>query len=102
MKKLKLLPSLKEKKRYILIEIEAKNKAEVQGKIDEVLLGFLGTLGYGKAGPMLIGSAKKDSRWNVVLSINRKELENVKAAFAYAKIRCLKVFGTLKKAKGFL
>ena len=102
MKKLKVLPSLKENKRYIIAEIKSESESEIKNKIDKALLEFLGVLGYGQAGPMLIKSVSKKGIFNAILSVNRQSVDHVKAAFAFAGIRCLGVSGTLKGTKKFL
>jgi len=60
-------------------------------KIEKLLLKYLGVLGYAKAGIMFV---KKDE--NVILAINRSELEKVKSALALSKIPVKKVSGTIK------
>lgn len=80
-----LKPSMKEKKRYLLLT--SKNlKLNVEKSIKE----FVGTLGLSKASPTWIK--------NDILCINRKSLDYVKASFAMwpEKIEVIKVSGTLK------
>ena len=102
MKKLRDLPSLKENKRYVVAEIKSENESGIKNNIDHALLEFLGVLGYGQAGPMLIKSVSKNGIFNAILSVNRQSVDKVKAAFAFAGIRCLGVSGTLKGLKRFL
>ncbi len=87
-----LIPSHKENKRYLLIE--GKNlKKEIPFMIKE----FVGILGLSEADPHFI-----DEKNNlVILSINRKSLEKVRAAFALSKneIKIIKVSGTLKSLR---
>jgi RNase P/RNase MRP subunit POP5 len=87
-----LIPSHKENKRYLLIK--GKNlKKNVQDSIKE----YIGTLGLSEAVPRWIEiSADKG-----ILSVNRKSLEKIRAAFALSKnrIEVLRVSGTLKKLK---
>lgn len=84
---LKLKPSAKLKRRYLLIKGEKKN-------IEKAILDYIGMLGWAKAAPFFV----KNKGGRTVLAINRKELDNVKASFAVAdnKIEVLKVSGTLK------
>jgi len=87
-----LIPAHRENKRYLVLK--GKNlKKEVPVAIKD----FIGTLGMSEAAPKFI-EAEGDS---AILSINRKSLEKVKAAFALSKkrIEVLKVSGTLKKLR---
>lgn len=89
MKKLK--PSHREKKRYLLLEnADEKN-------IERAILDYVGTLGYAKACPRIISKTKE----RVILAINRKELDKIRAGFLLSgkKIKIVKVSGSLKKLK---
>ena len=80
-----LIPSHREKKRYLLFEDKTTRK-DVEKSIKE----FVGNLGLAKA----------SLRWikKGVLMINREALNEVRASFAVSKkpIKVLKVSGTLK------
>ena len=92
MKKLK--PSHREKKRYLLIEGDLSRKV-----IDEIILDYVGTLGYAKASPRIIIKGKN----RAILAINRKELDKVRAAFLLSgKIKVKIVSGSLKKVNSKL
>jgi RNase P/RNase MRP subunit POP5 len=84
----KLKPSMRENKRYLFIETEASQK-----EIEEAILQFIGSLGYGKAGIVFIG--------NKILAVNREEVDKVRAALAaYSKlIKVKKISGSIKKIK---
>lgn len=84
---LKLNPSNKIKRRYLLI------KAESRDKIEKVILDYIGILGWAKAKPFFVKSEGK-----IILAIDRKEVDNVRAAFEVCNenIDILKVSGTLK------
>ena len=73
--------SLREKKRYIKFQGSRQ-------EVEKTILEFLGILGWAKASPMFV---KKN-----ILAINRKELDKVRAAFLFGKIKILKVSGTLR------
>ena len=77
----KLKPSMRENKRYLLVEA---GKEE----IEKAILDYIGILGYGKTSPVFI---KKD-----VLSVNREMLNEIRASFALAGIKIKRVSGTLK------
>jgi len=85
--RLKIKPSAKIKRRYLIID--AKNKKEVE----KAILEYIGILGWAKASPVFVKTKPK-----LILSIDRKEITNVRAAFEASpyKIKTVKVSGTLK------
>jgi RNase P/RNase MRP subunit POP5 len=87
-----ILPSLKEKKRYILYEGKLSRNAIKQGIKD-----FIGEYGMAKAGIMFIKSKNNKG----IIKTNVKWLEQVKTALSLMKTRVkpVKVSGTLKKLK---
>lgn len=84
---MKLDASLRIKKRYILIQ---GNKDDVE----KAILDYIGILGWAKASPVFVKVNKND----LILAVDRKELNNVRAAFEICKsdIKIKKVSGTLK------
>ena len=80
-------PSLRIKRRYLLLEAE--NKIIVEN----VILDSLGTLGWAKAAPLFVDRGGK-----IILAVAREALHNVRAAFELsdAPIKVLRVSGTLK------
>lgn len=89
--KLKIKPSAKINRRYLLIE--AKNRSEIENTI----LEYVGILGWAKAAPKFVKTEGK----KYILAIERKELTNIRAAFEASdkKINVLRVSGTLKGLK---
>ena len=85
-KKLKLKPSARDKRRYFLID-EKDNK-----KVEKAILDYLGVLGHAKSAYLFVKKEKE----RIVGSVNREELNNVKAALSLAGISVSKVSGTLK------
>ena len=85
-KKLKLKPSAKDNRRYLLIN-ERDNK-----KIEKAILEYIGTLGFAKSAYMNI----KSNNGKIIGAIKREELEKVKASLALAGIKIEKISGTLK------
>ena len=84
---LKLRPSARIKRRYLLIE----------GKKDEVeraILDYIGILGWAKAAPFFV----KNDKDKVILAVDRKSIVEIRAAFELCKerIKVLRVSGTLK------
>lgn len=86
--KLKLKPSARIKKRYILLDTNSKEIAE------RIILDYIGILGWAKASPIFL----KSKRGNIILAVNRKSLDDVKAAIelSSSNVKILKISGTLK------
>ncbi len=84
---LKLKPSAKIRRRYLLI----KGKKE---DIEKAILDYVGILGWAKASPVFV----KTKHSGIVLAVDRKELDNIRGSFAIseASIEVLKVASTLK------
>ena len=87
--KLKLKPSARIKRRYLLLEVL--NKKEVE----QIILEYIGVLGWAKADPKFLRHKKTGK---TVLAIARQSLVDVRAAFEISKgkIKILRVSGTLK------
>jgi len=88
-----LKPSHREKKRYLLI----KGKDANLKIIEEVILEFIGVLGYANSSPQIIKSAAG----KVILAINRKEVDKIRTSFLMSgkNLEIVKVSGTLKNLK---
>lgn len=86
-----LKPSHREHRRYLLISGKDANKKD----IEESILRFVGILGFAKASPMIV----KQAGAKIVLSINRSELEKVRASFMLSgkDIHIDKVSGVIGK-----
>ena len=84
---LKQKPSARLHRRYIQIKGSKKD-------VEKAILDYIGILGWAKAAPLFVKSDLK----GLVLAVNRKEIENIRAAFALSadKIEVLGVSGTLK------
>lgn len=80
-KEKKLRPSMRENKRYLLLENAEKENVE------KAILDYIGILGFSRASPVFIG---RD-----ILAVNRKSLNEIKAGFALAGIKIRRVSGTL-------
>tara|TARA_Y100000310_G_scaffold193072_1_gene193032 strand:+ start:1572 stop:1952 length:381 start_codon:yes stop_codon:yes gene_type:complete len=103
-----LLPSLREKKRYLVYKIISKEKIsgiDANNAIMEGCLQFLGELGVGKAGLIPVKEVYKDNQG--VLKVNTKYVNEVKMSLGLIKeikgskvvVDTLSVSGTLKKAQ---
>lgn len=83
-----LKPSMREKKRYLLLKGEFSRK-----DVEEAILRYIGVLGYSKVSPMWIS--------NKILAINREMINEVRGSFALvSNIEVERVSGTLKKLRG--
>ena len=90
-KRLKLKPSARDKRRYFLIG--ASNE-----KVEKAILEYIGVLGFAKSAYMKISS--EDFPGKVIGSCLTKSLNDVRASLAFYGIRIEKVSGTLKGLKG--
>lgn len=88
-----LKPSHRENKRYLLI----KGKDSDKKTIEEVILEFVGVLGYAEASPKII----KSENGKVVLAVNRESLNKIRASFLMSNkdLRIEKVSGSVGKVK---
>jgi RNase P/RNase MRP subunit POP5 len=85
-KRLKLKPSARDKRRYLWIE-NATNSA-----VEKAILDYVGILGFAKSAYMKV----KESKGKLVVAVQRSELEKIKASLGLAGISVRKVSGTLK------
>ncbi len=93
-----LKPSHREKKRYLLINGKDANKKT----IEEVILEFIGVLGFAEASPQFIKTSNNNKENNrVILAVNRNSLNKIRASFVMSEkdIEIIRVSGTLKKFK---
>jgi len=84
-----LSPSMRENKRYLLLE--GKN---LRKRIDSCILEFIGSKGFSRVGLQGIEFNEESA----IIAVNREVLNDVRAAFALSEERILvkKVSGTLK------
>ena len=110
---MKLKPSLKQKKRYVLFEIQAAKAfalSEVSEAIGTSLLRFLGELGMAKASPLFVTEKWDEKKQRFVLKVNHKYVDELKTAVILNKkikntpvlIRSVLTSGTLKKISSHL
>jgi len=88
-----LRPSMKEKKRYLLVE-----GRELRKNVKKAILDFIGVLGMSKAGLEWI----RENKDSAIISVNREAVNNVRASFAVfpKKIEVKRVSGTLRGLRG--
>jgi len=79
-----LKPSMREKKRYLLLSGNFTRK-----EVENAIMKYVGLLGYAKASPQWIEGK--------ILAINRSEINNVRGSLALTdSVSVSKVSGTLK------
>jgi len=90
-----LKPSMREKKRYLLVHGE-----DLRKNIEKAILEFIGSFGFSKTGLEFIKSDKDSA----IISVNRKMVDSVRASLSVfpKKIEVKMVSGTLKGLKGKL
>ena len=102
-----LLPSLREKKRYVVFKIIGKNidRKKAEKEIYENLLKFLGEFGVAKANIKIIRNTWKNNMG--IIKVNVKHLNETKTSLGLIKkidnkkviVDVVGVSGILKKAK---
>lgn len=99
---MKLLPSLKQKKRYIVFEASTKiSEKQLKELISEALYNFVGQLGVARMAPLFV--KYKNNRF--IIKVNHKYVDECKAALILIKKPVMKSIitsGTIKKASTFL
>lgn len=93
---MKILPSWREKRRYLFIKSEYGVKN--WHKIRDNFVRFGGMLQAAKAGAMLINSISTPQKYFIV-SINRNYVDLFRASLTLDDAHCVYVSGTLKKVK---
>lgn len=107
MKRLKILPSLREKKRYIIFEVISDknlNFSLVKNSLNEVFERFLGMINMAKANIVFFEDFNNQKG---IIKVNNKYVDYVKAAFTQINmigdngviVRSVGVSGILNKAK---
>jgi len=84
-RKLKLKPSARDKRRYFLVGAS-------NAKVEAAILKYIGVLGFGKSAYMFVKKVGAKSVGSCLV----KSLEDVRAGLALEGIRIEKVSGTLK------
>ena len=83
-----VLPSLREKKRYLVFEVISKEKinefAPVSNAIWHYCLQFLGQIGTARAGIMPLENKWNNETQRGIIKISHKHVDNVRAALSLA------------------
>lgn len=104
-----LLPTLREKKRYVAFEILSGKKSsfqEVSRALWNAFSSFLGELELAKAGIIMIANTFNVNMQSGVIRVNNNYVDHVKAALTFVKnveqqpvvVKSLIVSGVLNKA----
>lgn len=110
---MKLLPSLRQKKRYVVFEVVSDkcfSLSEVQEAVENSLSKFLGDWGLAKASPILIKEKWNETKQRFVIKVNHTFVDELKSALILNKkikntpalIKSIVTSGTLKKAGSYL
>lgn len=106
-----LLPSLREKKRYLVFEIISDDKITNLNSISNAILdschNFLGEIGMAKAGLLILDDKYNKEKQRGIIRVNNKMVNHLKGSLCFIKqidnkqviIKSVGVSGILKKAK---
>jgi len=106
-----VLPSLREKKRYLAFEVISKERMSSAEEVSEAIwdcsLRFLGQLGTARAGLMVLNNKWDAQRQRGIMKVGHKHVDALKAALMFASkiknndviFRSLGVSGILRKAE---
>ena len=106
-----VLPSLREKKRYLAFEVISKEKIDNPRVVSDAILNcsleFIGKLGAAKAGIMFLSNKWNAGSQRGIIKVGHKHVDQIKAALALATkiddkqviIRSLGVSGVLNKVE---
>ena len=115
MAKLKaLMPSLREKKRYLAFEIISKGRIKSHSSVSKAIwqgmLSFAGTKGAAQAGIMVLPEKYNERSQRGIVRVNHKGIDALKASLALVQdvedapaiARSVGVSGSLKKATTYI
>ena len=107
LKKIKgIMPSLREKKRYLKIKVIALNSENIYSFKDELIQkikNFLGILESSRAGILSVKSSKDE----ILLKVNTSHLDKVRASLLFIKtlnsnsviLKSIRTYGSIKQSK---
>ena len=110
---MKLLPALRQKKRYVVFEILADKSfsfIEIKDSLEEAMKDFWGQLGLSKAVPMLLKEKFSPEKQRFIIKVNNKHVDELVSAMILIKkikntpviIKSVITSGILKKASAYL
>ena len=106
-----LLPSLREKKRYLAYEVISRHKfndaMEINKAIYETAKDFLGTIGTARAGIIMINDKFNPEMQRGILKVSNKHVDEMRASLVFIKsingkeaiVKSVGASGILKKAQ---
>ena len=101
-----VLPSLREKKRYVAFEVISREKIRdvnsVSNTISGCVLRFLGQLGAAKAGIMVLSNKWDAETQRGIIKVSHKYADKVRVALMLIKnfvVETKGISGTIKKAR---
>ena len=106
----RLLPTLRERKRYVVFDILSERQItqahNVQEAIEQALLTYAGTRGVASAGMLFIKDAYAHNKG--IVRVNHNEVDTLKSALMFVThiddeevaMQSVKTSGTLQKARG--
>ena len=108
---MRLLPSLRQKKRYVVVEVlpeKPLSAAELKAGIEQALQSFWGQIGLARAGPLILSEKWHGQRG--IIKVNHAYVDELKAALVLNKkikntsiiLRSIATSGTLKTASSYL
>ncbi len=108
-----ILPSLREKKRYLVYEVIANKKfpaEEIEKSIKDSYLGAFGELNLGKAALIFLNKGFNKEKQRGIIKVSNKCLENLRYSMALVKkiknskviIRSVGCSGILNKTRKYL
>lgn len=107
-----LMPSLKERKRYLAFEIISEGPINEFKAVSEAIwssvLGFLGELETGKAGIWIMPEKWNEQKQRGLIRVNHRYVEKLKASLALVEeiqqnnviVKSVGTSGIIKKAEG--
>lgn len=110
---MKLMPTLKQKKRYVAFEIIAGTKfsfPEIKEEMERAMKDFWGSSGISRAGPMILEEKFNFEKQKFLVKVNHKFVDELVSALILSKsiknkpiiVKSVIVSGTLKKASAYL
>lgn len=95
-----ILPTLKERNRYLVYEVKSKKSfVDIKKELKKAMLQFLGEFEYAKANILILDDFKKNKG---IIKVGHKHVDKVKVALMLIKIFNVEtkgVSGILKKAR---
>ena len=108
---MKLLPALKQKKRYIAFKAVSEAKlstTDLKTAVNDAILHYLGQFGIAQSSPEFLKEKCKNNHF--IVKVNHKYVDHIKSALLLIKkiknkpviIQSITTSGTLKKASSYL